>query len=58
MSSVYPGQFISRLTISRWGYESMITLSDIGKAVAADPCFQEPAELREQLTESQKKRPV
>jgi ABC-type multidrug transport system ATPase subunit/pSer/pThr/pTyr-binding forkhead associated (FHA) protein len=50
-----PGQVISSLTISRWSYESMITLSKIGQDIAEDPCFQKAPDLRDQLTESEKR---
>lgn len=49
------GQGISQVTISRWAYESMISLSNVGQAVAEDPCWQQPEEIRDQWGDPEKK---
>jgi ABC-type multidrug transport system ATPase subunit len=55
LSSLGPaGQGISQLTVTRWAYESMITLSGVGKSVAADPCWQNESEARQKGRESEK----
>ena len=48
------GHNISQLTITRWGYEAMVTLSGMGQDIAADPCWQQSAVEREALSELQK----
>ena len=48
------GQGLSQITISRWAYESMISLSNVGQAVAADPCWREPEDIRDQWGDEQK----
>ncbi len=48
------GQWISRFTLTRWSYEAMVTLSGMGKDVAADSCWQQPAAVRESWEESDK----
>ncbi|MCM1984975.1 ABC transporter ATP-binding protein/permease [Lyngbya confervoides] len=49
-----PGLWISRLTLTRWSYESMVTLSGLGQNVANDPCWQRPEEERQSWSESEK----
>jgi ABC transport system ATP-binding/permease protein len=48
------GQAISQLTITRWTFESMVTLSGIGKDVANDKCWEQSDEARRALTEAEK----
>jgi ABC transport system ATP-binding/permease protein len=48
------GQGISQLTVTRWAYESMVTLSGVGKSVAEDPCWQSESETRQKGRESEK----
>jgi ABC transport system ATP-binding/permease protein len=48
------GQAISQLTITRWAYESMVTLSGIGKDVAQDPCWKQPDSVRKAWKDSDK----
>lgn len=48
------GQGLSQITISRWAYESMISLSNVGKDIAADTCWLEPEEIRDQWGDEQK----
>ncbi|MGB8700889.1 MAG: FHA domain-containing protein [Thermosynechococcaceae cyanobacterium] len=48
------GQAISELTITRWAYESMVTLSGLGKDIAQDQCWQQPESVRKSWKEAQK----
>jgi ABC-type multidrug transport system ATPase subunit len=48
------GQVISELTITRWAYESMVTLSSLGKDIARDPCWQKSEAERKQWKEADK----
>ncbi|MEM9136392.1 MAG: FHA domain-containing protein [Cyanobacteria bacterium P01_F01_bin.42] len=48
------GQGISQVTISRWSYESMINLSNIGESVASDACWLEPEAVRDTWGDEQK----
>jgi ABC transport system ATP-binding/permease protein len=48
------GQWMSQLTLTRWSYEAMITVSGFGRDVANDPCWQQPDAVRQSWTEAQK----
>ncbi|HIK26539.1 MAG: FHA domain-containing protein [Oscillatoriaceae bacterium SKW80] len=48
------GKFISQLAITRWGYESMVTITGVGQDIAQDPCWQLSEEERKKLTEEEK----
>ncbi|WP_404788215.1 ATP-binding cassette domain-containing protein [Altericista sp. CCNU0014] len=48
------GQAISQLTITRWAYESMVTLSGIGRDVARDPCWKQPDSVRKAWKDADK----
>lgn len=48
------GKFISQLAITRWGYESMVTITGVGKDIAQDPCWQLSEDERKKLTEEEK----
>jgi len=48
------GQGFSQITISRWAYESMISLSNVGQDIAADRCWETPEEIRDQWNDEQK----
>lgn len=48
------GQVLSQLTITRWSYESMVTLSGLGLTIARDPCWQKPESVRNSWSESDK----
>jgi ABC transport system ATP-binding/permease protein len=55
LSTIGPvGQTISQMTITRWTYESMVTLSGLGRDVANDPCWQQPDAVRKQWKEADK----
>lgn len=54
-----PGEFISRLTVIKWPFETLVTLSGMGRDVATDPCWTDPETqqprtetFREELTPS------
>ncbi|NJN24198.1 MAG: ABC transporter permease [Acaryochloridaceae cyanobacterium RL_2_7] len=49
------GQGLSQVTISRWAYESMIGLSNIGRSVADDACWLTPEEERDKWGDEEKK---
>ena len=48
------GQVLSQLTVTRWSYESLITLSGVGRDIAGDSCWQFSTEKRENLSDEQK----
>jgi ABC transport system ATP-binding/permease protein len=48
------GQWMSQLTLTRWSYETMITVSGFGRDVAHDPCWQQPDAVRQSWGEAQK----
>lgn len=50
------GQVLSQLTVTRWSYESLITLSEVGTDIAADSCWQLSAEERENLSDKEKEK--
>jgi len=45
------GQVLSQLTVTRWPYESLITLSGVGHDIAVDSCWQLSKKERENLSE-------
>ena len=45
---------LSSSTTTKWAFESLVTLSGIGKCVAADPCWNLSDDQRNQLTEEYK----
>lgn len=50
-----PGQLINRLSLTKWPFESLVTLTALGQDVARDPCWQQSPPDREQLTPADKK---
>ncbi len=48
------GNAISSATVTRWGFEAMVTITGIGRDVARDPCWQKPSQERNHLTDAQK----
>ncbi len=55
LSTIGPvGQTISQMTITRWTYESMVTLSGLGRDIANDSCWQQPDAVRKQWKEADK----
>jgi ABC transport system ATP-binding/permease protein len=55
LSTIGPvGQTISQMTITRWTYESMVTLSGLGRDIANDSCWQQPDAVRKKWKEADK----
>ncbi len=55
MSSFGPaGKLISQPMATKWAFESLVTISGLGKDVAQDPCWQLSKEERDALTDKQK----
>ena len=50
------GQVLSQVTVTRWSYESLITLSGVGKDIAGDSCWQLSTADREGLSETEKEK--
>jgi len=50
------GEVISQAITTRWAFESLVTISDLGRAVAEDYCWQLPEAERDALTEQDKDR--
>ncbi len=48
------GQAISQFTVTRWTFETMVTLSGVGEDIANDPCWQRPESIRKQWNDAQK----
>jgi ABC transport system ATP-binding/permease protein len=48
------GQAISQLTITRWTFEAMVTLSSVGREIANDPCWKQPEAVRKQWKDTDK----
>ncbi|WP_404790331.1 ATP-binding cassette domain-containing protein [Altericista sp. CCNU0014] len=49
-----PGLWISETTLTRWSYETMVTLSGLGQAVATDPCWLQPETVRQGWSDAEK----
>jgi ABC transport system ATP-binding/permease protein len=48
------GQFGSQLTITRWGHETLVTLSGIGSDISNDPCWKKSETERNALQDEEK----
>jgi ABC transport system ATP-binding/permease protein len=48
------GQAMSQLTVTRWAYESMVTLSGVGRDVAHDDCWKQPDSVRKAWKDADK----
>jgi ABC-type multidrug transport system ATPase subunit/pSer/pThr/pTyr-binding forkhead associated (FHA) protein len=48
-----PGRVINHLTVIKWPYEALVTVSGLGRDVAEDPCLQKTDAEREKLTDAQ-----
>lgn len=51
-----PGQVLSQITLTRWSYESLISLSGVGQDIADDPCWQLSEAERQNLSDSKKEK--
>ncbi|TVU52634.1 MAG: FHA domain-containing protein [Arthrospira sp. PLM2.Bin9] len=49
-----PGLIINHLTLTKWPFESFVTITGVGRDVAEDPCWQLDEDEREALTDAQK----
>ena len=49
-----PAEVISYTTSTKWTFESLVTISGIGKDIATDPCWQMTTEELKQLTKRTK----
>jgi ABC transport system ATP-binding/permease protein len=48
------GQVVNLVTITKWPFEALVSITGIGKDVAQDPCWQISAAQREQLSDADK----
>ncbi len=48
------GQWINNITLTKWSFESLVTLTNLGKDVAEDRCWQLPENERKKLNDSDK----
>ncbi len=48
------GKAISKAMITTWSFESLVTISGMGKDIADDPCWQMSQEKRDELTDADK----
>jgi len=50
-----PGEFLSNVIFSRWGFETVVTITEVAQDIATDPCFQDKTtEERKGMTEKEK----
>jgi ABC transport system ATP-binding/permease protein len=49
-----PGQFINTISLTKWPFEALVTITGIGTDVAEDPCWQKSEAERNKLTETEK----
>ncbi len=51
-----PGKIINHLTVIKWPFEAMVTLTQMGQDLATDPCWQDKTETeRQALSEAQQR---
>jgi ABC transport system ATP-binding/permease protein len=48
------GQWINNITLTKWSFESLVTVTNLGKDVAEDRCWQLPEAERKTLSDSDK----
>jgi ABC transport system ATP-binding/permease protein len=48
------GQAIGQVMTTKWAFQALVTISEAGKDVAEDPCWQMPEEERNKLTQEEK----
>ena len=48
------GKAVAQALTPKWAFESLVTVSGMGKNIANDPCWQMPKEERDRLTEEDK----
>jgi ABC transport system ATP-binding/permease protein len=49
-----PGQILNQVSLIKYPFESLVTLTGIGQDIAEDPCWKKTSEERSLLTDSQK----
>ncbi|NET60432.1 MAG: FHA domain-containing protein [Symploca sp. SIO2E6] len=49
-----PGQLINQISLTKWSFETLVTITGLGKDVASDSCWNLPEEQREQLSDGEK----
>ncbi len=49
-------QTLGNLATTKWAFESLVTISGMGKDIADDPCWQMSEEEREELTDEEKEK--
>lgn len=49
-----PGKLINQITLTKWPFEALVTITGFGTDVATDPCWQKPEDDRDQLSEEDK----
>lgn len=45
-----PGKMINNITLTKWPFETLVTLTEVGKDVSEDPCWKKTEAEREKLT--------
>jgi ABC transport system ATP-binding/permease protein len=48
------GQWINNITLTKWSFESLVTITNLGKDVAEDRCWQLPEAERKNLSDADK----
>jgi len=51
-----PGQMINQISLTKWSFEALVTITGLGKDVAEDSCWNLSEEQREQLSDREKKK--
>jgi ABC transport system ATP-binding/permease protein len=50
------GNAINRLSLTKWSFETLVTITTLGKDVAADSCWDSPKSERESLSDKEKEK--
>ncbi len=48
------GKILNEISLTKWSFESLVTITDLGKDVAGDRCWNLPEDKRKSLTDAQK----
>lgn len=51
-----PGQILNKIALTKWSFESLVTISDLGKDIAQDPCWSLSEKERKNLSKKQKEK--
>jgi ABC-type multidrug transport system ATPase subunit len=49
-----PGQVINLISLTKWPFEAMVTITGFGTSIANDPCWQKTEDARKKLTDDEK----